>query len=100
MHQQVESGVIDRRSSLIATKNNLIKHYRNTVMWAVRALEYKRRFEREDDFDSNDLGDIRGSVRFLEQDSRRELKEIAINVKLLRKQIDDINDELMNISGD
>jgi len=85
------------KQTLLEKKENLIRHYRGMVVWACRVLEYKRRFDSTEDFGTDGLQDY---MNILKDDSRRELKDIAVNVRLVRKQISDINNELMNMTGE
>jgi hypothetical protein len=96
MHQQVEGVELMDKSSLITEKNELTKNYRNMVVWASRVLEYKRRFDREEDFGDDGLQDY---IDILKGDSRRELRDIAIKIKLVRQKIDGIDNELMNMEA-
>lgn len=81
------------KTALITAKENIIKEYRGAVVWAMRALEYKRRFDKEEDFGADGLQEY---VDILKQDSRRELKEVAVNIKLMRENIDRIDNKLMD----
>ena len=94
MHQQMDEGVeLMDKTALITEKENTIKNYRNAVVWAMRALEYKRRFDKEEDFGMDGLQEY---IDILKQDSRREVKEVAINIKIMRDKIDKIDNELMD----
>lgn len=98
MHQEVqenENAKPTREDSLIYEKNRLLGIYRNAVIWSCKVLDYKRRFEREEDFEPDGLDE---HVDFLKEDSRRELRDVSLHIKSLRRRISDINDELMDIA--
>lgn len=97
MHQQVdESYEMSERDALLVNKHNLMEEYRAAVKWACYALEYKRRFDREEDFGTDD---IQGSINFLRKDSRRELKHVSTHIKVTRKAIKAIDKRLMDLAG-
>lgn len=91
MHQQVDKP--DEREQLIQQKYKLVGEYRNAVRWACTALDYKRRFEREEDFHG-----LQDYIDILREDSRQELIRVATNIKVLRKRIVEIEEKLMNLS--
>ena len=94
MHQVTNEGVkLMDRDLLIKTKSELISNYRNAVVWVGRVLDYKRKFDREEDFGDDGLQEY---INLLKEDSRRELREVAINIKLMRNKIDKIDNELMD----
>lgn len=102
MHQQVEAEEekeekkeISERQRLINLKHHAIHRYRSAVRWACVALDYKRRYEREEDFGTDDLSD---SIKILKVDSRREIKSIATDIKLLRRKINGFDKRLMDLS--
>ena len=94
MHQEVDEKKLAPKDILLGRKNNIIQNYRGAVKWAGSVLDYKRRFEREEDYGDDGLQE---HITFLKEDSRRELKHVAIDIKLMRKEIDSINEKLMNI---
>ncbi len=104
MHQQVEEEDggerqekkdLSEQQRLLNLKHHTLHAYRSAVRWACAALDYKRRYEREEDFG---IDDLRDSVNFLKDDSRREIRSIAMDIKLLRRKIDGIDKELMDLS--
>lgn len=99
MHQKIDESVDtpDKKDLLLTEKNNLLKGYRNAVVWACKALEYKRRFEKEEDFEPDGL---QGYIEILKEDSRRELRDVAIKIKQIRGRISSINEELISLAGD
>lgn len=97
MHQEVQEGIDkpDRQSILLEDRGRLYGQYRNAIMWACRVLDYKNRFEREEDFDIDGLDE---HINFLKEDSRRELKEVSLYIRGVRKKIIDINNQLMDLA--
>lgn len=97
MHQQIdeESREPTKKEKLLHEKYKALASYRAAVRWACNALEYKRRFEREEDFGEDELS---SHIDLLKNDARRELKSIAMDIKVLRKKIDNIDEKLMNLS--
>ncbi len=93
MHQSVDEPT---KSALIAERDDLIKRYRNDVVWVCRVLEYKRRFEREEDFGDDGL---RHHISILQKDSRRELRDISLSIQWKRGRIDAINNQLMDMAA-
>jgi len=98
MHQPIDTDEVQQlspRDLLIQQKNQALQTYRHAVKWACGALEYKRKFEREEDFGNDGL---RESLEFLKKDSRREVKAVATSIKVLRDKINGINKKLMDLS--
>jgi hypothetical protein len=69
--------------------------YRATVKWACQVLDYKKSFEREEDFGEDEL---REHILFLRDDSRQELKTAAINVKRLKSRIKILQECLVDLA--
>lgn len=91
MHQEIECK--KEEESLKETRLKLIAEYRGAVRWACNALEYKRKFEREEDFSG--LADV---IEALREDSRDELKRVAADIKSLRKRIVAIENKLLDLN--
>ena len=85
---------LTEQQKLVRKKNGLLNNYRGAVKWACNALEYKRRFEREEDYGDDGLQE---HITFLKEDSRREIKRIAMDIRVLRKQIDGVDKSLMDL---
>lgn len=98
MHQQVDTenaAPLSQKDTLLKQKYQLVHQYRAAVKWSFTALEYKRRFEREEDYG---VDDMKAHVEFLKDDARRELISVSRNIKLIRAKINEIDDGLMNLS--
>lgn len=99
MHQEYERESCakpSKKDELLAERNRLHGMYRNAVIWSCKVLNYKRLFEREEDYGEDGLTE---HVDFLQDDSRRELREVSLYIKNIRKKIDKINNQLMDIAG-
>lgn len=97
MHQEIDQlNKPTEKELLLSEKEGLIKAYRNNVVWACRALEYKKRFEREEDYGQDDFQDY---INILKEDSRREVKDTARRIRYLRERIENINNKLIDLSG-
>jgi hypothetical protein len=92
----VEEKPLSEREVLLRQKYQVLQSYRAAVRWACNVLDYKRRFEREEDFGEDGL---REYIDILKEDSRRETKSIATDIKILRKQVDNIDKRLMDLSS-
>jgi len=100
MHQQIDTDAtgetpLSPREELLKQKYQLIHKYREAVKWSFTALEYKRRFEREEDYGEDDM---RVYVEYLQDDARRELISVSRSIRLIREKINDTDNELMNLS--
>jgi hypothetical protein len=91
MHQPVSGDPEQLKKSLAKTRTE----YRAAVDWARRVLDYKKAFEREEDFGEDEL---RQYIELLRADSRDELKTVAINIKQLKGRIKSIQDCLIDAS--
>ena len=85
---------LSERDTLIRQKFQALQSYRTAVRWACNALDYKRRFEREEDYGADDLQD---NIKELKEDSRLEIKRVAVDIKILRSQIKSIDKRLMDL---
>ena len=99
MHQVVDEEEEDKvqteQERLLGRKYQITQNYRGAIKWAGSVLDYKRRFEREEDYGEDDLQE---HINFLKKDSRRELKSVAIDIKMMRKKISDIDKRLMDLN--
>jgi hypothetical protein len=103
MHQQVdeddgarqEKKEISERQRLLNRKHQAMGAYRSAVRWACIALDYKRKYEREEDFGTDALAD---SIKILKEDSRNEVRRISTDIKLIRIKINNIDKRLMDLS--
>ena len=86
---------IDSPDELLVRKRTLIEQYRHATKWACYVMDYKRRFDREEDFGADD---IQEHINFLRDDARRELKQVSINIKQMRNAIEAINQRLMDLA--
>lgn len=91
MHQPISQSPDELKSKLETVRGE----YRSAVKWARYVLDYKKAFEREEDFGEDEL---REYIELLRADSRDELKNIAINVKRLKSHIKSIQERLIDLS--
>lgn len=96
MHQEIESEISppDPIKQLIQERNQLMGSYRAATQHAVRALDYYQRFQRVEDWNEDETQDY---IDVLKADSRRFLREIAIDVRRMRNRLDVINNKLMDL---
>ena len=99
MHQKFEveeeKPPQSEKDKLLRYKSQLLHRYRGAVKWSFTALEYKRRFEREEDYG---VDNMRAHVDFLKTDARRELIDVSMEIKRIRSEIDAINEKLMDLA--
>ena len=98
MHPQVNDSDKDiEKSALLQQRDSIMQNYRQAVVWACRVLEYKRKFDREEDYGDDGLQDF---INALKEDARRELRDTATNIKLRQSKIRKINEELIGRAGE
>ena len=97
MHPQInDSDKEAEESALLQRRDAIVQNYRQAVVWACRVLEYKRKFDREEDYGDDGLQDF---LNVLKEDARRELRDTAVNIKMMQSKIDKINEELIARAG-
>ena len=69
--------------------------YRAAVKWSRTVLDYKKSFEREEDFGEDEL---REYIEMLRKDSRDELRTVALDVKRLKGRIKFLQNSLMDLA--
>tara|TARA_Y100001963_G_scaffold154031_1_gene241971 strand:- start:252 stop:551 length:300 start_codon:yes stop_codon:yes gene_type:complete len=98
MHPQVNDSDKDiEKSALLQQRDSIMQNYRQAVVWACRVLEYKRKFDREEDYGDDGLQDF---INALKEDARRELRDTATNIKVMQSKIRKINEELIGRAGE
>lgn len=85
------------KSALLQQRDSIVQNYRQAVVWACRVLEYKRKFDREEDYGDDGLQDF---INVLKEDARRELRDTATNIKVMQSKIRKINEELIGRAGE
>ena len=94
MHQEVDPGEsLTPAQKLIRQRNAIMSAYRAATQHAVRALDYYQRFSRVEDWSEDDTQDY---ITVLQNDSRRGLREIAVEVRRLRNRLDIINNKILD----
>jgi len=95
VHQDINEDEISPAQRLVNERNDLLNSYRGATQHAVRALDYYQRFKRVEDWEDSETQE---SVKTLQSDSRRFLKEVAIDIRRMRNRLDIINEALMNLA--
>ena len=80
MHQPISESSDDLKKDLA----ELRVEYRAAARWARFVIDYKRAYEKEEDFGEDSLRDYIAMIR---EDSRDELKKVAVDIKRLKARI-------------
>lgn len=97
MHESVDENEqpLTEKQKLLQIRSNLIGNYRATIQTATRALDYYMRFRKVEDWEEDSVQEY---IDILKKDSKRFIKEVALDISRIRKRLDMINNQLMDIS--